>query len=179
MTSHASQAQNKSPKIPTTESDVRAPPTTSPTASGSNSRDDFAFSGLFPGKTYVILEKISSRAITSTGDGLCLEDIEDDSDEWNQNNRWLCVESNGYLALQDVKSGKYMGHDGKQNVCAQATKLGGWECITTRDHPNGGYQLLSPHWLQSLMAIVVAEDGKSLVRRQHGTTLWRFVKVSD
>jgi hypothetical protein len=80
--------------------------------------------------------------------------------------------------LQDPKSGKYIGHDGKCGLRAAATEFHAWECITTRDRPGGVYQLLVPHWLETLRTIVVAEDGQSLVARQHGVTLWRFLRVS-
>ncbi|KAK9775844.1 putative Fascin domain-containing protein [Seiridium cardinale] len=136
---------------------------------------DETFSGLIPGSTYIILERQSLRAITLTKDGLCLKDMQEGQDS---SNRWLCVERSGWLGLQDPKSGKYMGHNGNGSVRAVATDFHAWECITTRDRPGGVYQLLVPHWWETLRTIVVAEDGESLITRQHGETLWRFLKTS-
>jgi hypothetical protein len=137
---------------------------------------DDHFSGLLPGNTYMIMERESLRAITQTEDGLRLHDIHHTQ---ASNNRWLCVEKNGWFGLQEPRSGKYIGHDWKFRVHAAATEFRAWECITTRDHPGGVYQLLVPHWWETLRTVVVAEDGSSLTTRQHGDTRWRFLKVSD
>jgi hypothetical protein len=34
-----------------------------------------------------------------------------------------------------------------------------------------------PHWWETLKTVVVAEDGESLVTREHGDTLWDFIKI--
>ncbi|ETS83493.1 hypothetical protein PFICI_05369 [Pestalotiopsis fici W106-1] len=133
------------------------------------------FCGLLPGNTYMILERESLRAMTLTNEGLRLKHIEEGQ---SLNNRWLCVEKNGWLGLQEPKSGKYIGHDGKSGVRAAANGFHAWEYITTRDRPGGVYQLLVPHWWEALRVIVVAEDGESLITRQHGETLWRFLRTS-
>ncbi|KAI0177685.1 hypothetical protein BJ166DRAFT_507631 [Pestalotiopsis sp. NC0098] len=133
------------------------------------------FGGLLPGHTYMILERESLRAITLTSEGLRLRDVQEGQEDLS--NRWLCVEKNGWLGLQEPKSGKFIGHGGSSALYAKADKFQAWECITTRDRPGGVYQLLVPHWLQ-LKMIVVAEDGEGLITREHGKTLWRFLKTS-
>ncbi|CAM1510701.1 Fc.00g010360.m01.CDS01 [Cosmosporella sp. VM-42] len=128
------------------------------------------------GNTYMILEKTSGRAITLTNHKLGLQDMVEYHDA---HNRWLCVETNGYFGFQDPKTGQYIGHDGNCGMRAMATVFKEWEFMTPRKHPDGGYQLLAPHWWHTLRVVTVAEDGESLVLRQHGTTLWEFVKIPE
>ncbi|KAL6857537.1 hypothetical protein ACO1O0_004975 [Amphichorda felina] len=130
----------------------------------------------WPDNTYIIVEKGTSRAITLTNNGLRLQDT-NGQDEDTHNNRWLCVEKNGYFGLCNPRTGRYLGHDGKSGMRAGATVLDFWELITPRRHPSGGYQLLLPHNSVTLKMVTVAEDGRGLARRQHGQTLWEFIKV--
>jgi hypothetical protein len=148
--------------------------------------DDFSLTGFtelwdgrycavpWPNNTYIIIETASVRAITLTENGLCLQDIEEGQDA---NNRWLCVEKNGYFAFYNPKSGVYMGHDGGNNMRASATALEDWELMTPRRHPDGGYQLLVPHWWHTMTIVTLTEDGKRLVKRPHAQTTWEFIKV--
>ncbi len=129
-----------------------------------------------PGNTYMILERSSGRVITRTKEGLCVQDL---SDGQNSNTRWFCIEKDNYLGFQDPKSGNYIGHDGNFRMRISARDFRGWECLTTRDHPTGGYKLLVPYWSDKLRIIVVDEDGKGLVTREHGDTLWDFIRLSD
>jgi hypothetical protein len=148
------------------------------TSDGSTALDDphDGFSGLLPDKTYMIIETKSLRALTLTQNRLCLKDI--DQGASGLRNRWLCVQENGWMGLQDPESGRYIGHDGRCGMRASATEFRAWEFIVPRDRPGGAYQLLVPYNWQSLRPIVVAEDGESLVMRQHGDTQWRFIRVS-
>lgn len=52
-----------------------------------------------------------------------------------------------------------------------------WELMTVRKHPEGGYELLMPHWWHTLKKVCVVEGSNDVVLRQHITTLWQFVKV--
>lgn len=128
----------------------------------------------WPNNTYIIIEKDSGLAIALKDGKIDLYDFHDRRDI---NIQWLCVERNGYFAFLNTKSGVYMGHNGSGTVQASATTPDAWELIIPRKHPGGGYQLLSPHWWNTLKVIEVAEDRKSLVRRLHGTTVWEFIKV--
>jgi hypothetical protein len=86
---------------------------------------------------------------------------------------------NLYFGFFNPKSGTYLGHNGKRDeIYASAVKFKAWECFTPRSHPDGGYQLLTPYYESTLKMVSVADDGRSLVRRPHGTTLWEFEKVS-
>jgi len=62
---------------------------------------------------------------------------------------------------------------------AAVTKFNAWECVTTRDQPGGGYKLLMPHWWHTLRTVIIAEDEKTLITRDHGDTLWDFIQVSE
>ncbi|CAI0653628.1 unnamed protein product [Colletotrichum noveboracense] len=122
----------------------------------------------WPGNTYRIIEKHTNRAITLVNDLIVIKDIED-----------TAKITNGYFGFQHPPSGRYMGHDGSKTLRAKATELNDWEFFTPRQHPEGGYQLLSPYcmWSQALMVLCVDEGRKTVVRRNHGTTLWEFIKV--
>uniref|UniRef100_L2FR01 Major facilitator superfamily transporter multidrug resistance n=1 Tax=Colletotrichum fructicola (strain Nara gc5) TaxID=1213859 RepID=L2FR01_COLFN len=121
--------------------------------------------------------KHTNRAITLDSGLIVIKDIEDTAKITI--NQWLCVEKNGYFGFQHPSSGRYMGHGGNKSLRAKATELNNWELFTPREHPKGGYQLLSPYcmWSQALMVLCVDEDRKTVVRRNHGTTLWEFMKV--
>lgn len=127
----------------------------------------------WPGHTYMIIEKSSDRAITLENGVLHLGDSKKHP---KADMYWLCIEKNGYFAFQNIRSGKYMGHDGNQGIRALATNVDAWEMITTRAYPGGGHQMLVPHWWHTLRIVSIAEDGESLVTREHGTTSWEFVR---
>jgi hypothetical protein len=128
----------------------------------------------WPEGVYMIKEKASGKAITLVNGSPCLRSTEEEHNEYNY---WLCVKTNGYFGFFNPKTGKYIGHDGQSNIQASADSFLDWEYFTPRQHPNGGYQLLSPFWHHTLMELAVADNGKTLIRREHGTTLWEFVKV--
>ncbi|KAL6352580.1 hypothetical protein LRP88_13045 [Fusarium phalaenopsidis] len=128
----------------------------------------------WPGNTYMIIEKGTDRAITLTSTGLYLQDIEKDP---NANNHWLCVDSHNYIGFFNTKVRVYMGHDGGNGMLASAGVLNDWELMVPRHHPDGGYQLLMPYWSSAMMMVTAEEDGGSVLRTKHGTTLWQFVQV--
>ncbi|KAL7940077.1 hypothetical protein V8C42DRAFT_338644 [Trichoderma barbatum] len=129
----------------------------------------------WPGSVYRVIEKASGQAITLKNGCLCLQTVDDSCDEYSH---WLCVETNGYFGFFNQKANKYLGHNGEWDMQASAVKFLDWEYLTPRMHPAGGYQLLTPFWHHTLREVAVTDDGKRLIRRQHGTTLWTFVKVS-
>ncbi|KAH6609082.1 hypothetical protein Trco_002428 [Trichoderma cornu-damae] len=134
--------------------------------------DDYAVP--WPGSVYIILEKASGQAVTLRDSSLCLRAFKDAGDEYSH---WLCVQANGYFGFFNPKSGKYIGHDGEYGMRATAEKFLDWEYFTPRRHPDGGYQLLTPFWQHTLREVAIADDGEKLIRREHGITLWEFVKV--
>lgn len=130
----------------------------------------------WPSGVYRIFEKGTDSVIALKDHDLCLRDV---AENHNGYDRWLCVDANGYFGFVNTKSGTYLGHNGKKDeIHASAVECKGWECFTPRSHPDGGYQLLTPYYGSTLKMVSVADDGRSLVRRPHGTTLWTFEKVS-
>lgn len=49
--------------------------------------------------------------------------------------------------------------------------------FTPREHPDGGYQLLSPHGGFKLRLLCADWDGKKVAKRSHEITLWEFIGV--
>lgn len=129
----------------------------------------------WPGKTFIIMQKGTTQAITLLDGHLSMQDAIDFIGQ--DSNRWMCVEQNGYFGFYNKSTMTYLGHDNKGNVTASARKLAGWELITPRRHPNGGYQLLSPHWAETLHSFNVAGGTGKLVRVPHGDTIWEFETV--
>ncbi|KAI9898602.1 hypothetical protein N3K66_006962 [Trichothecium roseum] len=126
----------------------------------------------WPGSTYIIIERGTDRAITITEDGICLREVEKEA-----NDRWLCVGRDNYFGFYNEKKGVYMGHDGDYRIQAMASALEAWEMMLPVRHPDGGYQLLMPHWWHTMMIMTIGEDGDNLVRAKHATTSWVFFKV--
>lgn len=129
-----------------------------------------------PGNVYMIVEKVSGKAITLADDTPLLQPVKDNSDGYSY---WKCVEVNNYYGFLNLRSGTYLGHNGFMVMRASADTMQAWEAFTPIWHANGGYQLLTPYWHDSLWAVDVAENGRSLHRRKNGNTLWRFVKVGE
>ncbi|KAJ0154966.1 hypothetical protein CTA2_12957 [Colletotrichum tanaceti] len=135
----------------------------------------------WPGKKFLIVEKQTGKAITLVDGRPVLLDLlaaaAGAGAAHDPSTAWLCVEKQGYFGFQNPTSGRFLGHGGKTAVGAWASELNEWELWTPRQHPEGGYQLLSPLWSHTLMVLCVAEDRIGLCRRTHGTTLWEFVSV--
>ncbi|UKZ76118.1 hypothetical protein TrVFT333_003814 [Trichoderma virens FT-333] len=147
--------------------------------SGSTTSDqtwEYNYAVPWPGGVYRIINKTSDKAITLANGHLCLQETNDPRDEYSH---WLCVEANGYFGFFNQKANKYIGHDGEWGMRAWAERFLDWEYFTPRRHPAGGYQLLSPFYHHTLRELAVANGGKKLIRRDHGITLWEFVKVSE
>ncbi|KKY37897.1 putative major facilitator superfamily transporter multidrug resistance [Diaporthe ampelina] len=128
----------------------------------------------WPENTFHIIEKHSGRAITLAGDQPKLQSLGDTS---HPDTHWLCVKQDGYFGFQNPQTGRYLGHDGGTGIRTWVFHLKGWELWTPREHPEGGYELLSPYYSHTLMVLCVDEDRSTLVRRRHGTTLWEFYRV--
>ncbi|KAI9149880.1 hypothetical protein HJFPF1_09626 [Paramyrothecium foliicola] len=132
-----------------------------------------AYAVPWPGSTYIIVEHGGDAAITVTNQGVRLRDMKDDN---NANNRWQCVEKNGYFGFYNQNTRTYLGHNGKDRI-VQGRVHDRWEYITPRKHPDGGYQLLFPFWEHTLLVLSIDGDGKSLLRTRHGQNRWDFLKV--
>jgi hypothetical protein len=140
--------------------------------------DGHTYTVPWPNTTFIIVEHGTNRAITLTDDGVCLLPIKDGSTKGTNSNRWHCVEKQGYFGFYNPESRVYLGHNGGSNgVVAVARLQKGWELLTPRKHPDGGYQLLFPYYEHTLMMITVANPGGKLVRTHHGETRWDFIKA--
>ncbi|KAG8163040.1 hypothetical protein KVR01_007518 [Diaporthe batatas] len=127
-----------------------------------------------PGSTYHIIEKQSGKAITVMEDDVKLRNL---IFPGLYRSHWQCVWHNGYFGFQNVMTGAYLGHDGRSGIRTTALDVSDWELWTPREHPDGGYELLTPYYWHTLMVLSVQGDESTLVRRRHGTTLWEFVEV--
>jgi hypothetical protein len=129
----------------------------------------------WPGNKYNIFINDTNRAICSNNNGdLYVYDIEQDI---CKQHTWLCVEKNGYFGFVNPQTGRFMGHDIAHKLHSATFQHEAWELMTARKHPEGGYELLMPHWWHTLKKLCVLEGSDDVVLRQHVTTLWQFVKI--
>ncbi|KAL6871696.1 hypothetical protein HDV57DRAFT_270545 [Trichoderma longibrachiatum] len=150
------------------------PETTEPTIVG-EPWDGRRYAVPWPGNKYHIFINDTDRAICANDSGgVYVYDINSDV---HQQYTWLCVEKNGYFGFNNTQTGRYIGHNSHDLLRAEAWNFEAWELMTVRKHPEGGYELLSPHWWHTLKKVTVLAGSDELVLRQHGTTLWQFVKV--
>lgn len=149
-----------------------------PTVVGGETWDGHSFPAvLWPGNVYLIIEKVSGRPIIRDGKGrVALGDVEEGPTA-AASSQWLCVEGNNHIGFQNPQTGCYLGHDNDDRMAATAPFFRDCEYIIARPHPKGGYQLLSQVKLETLKLYAIGGDGKSLVRRMHGTTLFEFKKL--
>ncbi|CAH0058177.1 unnamed protein product [Clonostachys solani] len=147
-----------------------------PTIEGSWNDVDGYYSVPWPGQTFMILEAETRRTIALTEKGIRLKNA---IDVESSDCHFLCVERDGYFGFLNPARGRYIGHDGegKEGMRGTAKKLSWWEYWVVRKHPDGGYCLLVPEG-RSLKLVVVAEDGETLARRDHGITRWNFARLS-
>ncbi|KAK8176876.1 hypothetical protein IWX90DRAFT_377614 [Phyllosticta citrichinensis] len=171
--SRSNQSNKSEAKAPSSTTTITA--VTPPTEPADNNLWSGRGAVPWPSNTFQILEKCSNRAIALAKEGNVV--LKPAASHGDASTHWLCVEKNGYFGFHNPKSGHYLGHDGKNGIKAQAKVLKHWEQLTPREHPEGGYQILFPYWEHTLMVLCVADDGKKLARRDHGTTLWEFVRV--
>ncbi|KAK8013605.1 hypothetical protein PG991_009198 [Apiospora marii] len=159
-------------------------PFDSPTTGGGEFWDGHVFPAVpSPQNTYMIIEKASGCPVIRTADGrISLGGHTTTTTTTNMamdSAQWLCVESNNNFGFQNPQTGCYLGHDGEDIVQAKAEDINEREHIFARPHPKGGYHLLTKCWLHTMKLITIDKDGKSLVRRMHGTTIFYFKKFSE
>ncbi|KAK8009968.1 hypothetical protein PG990_008933 [Apiospora arundinis] len=185
------EAQNKTPQTlpqgaghrpiftPTTSTaDSDGADTYPPTTVGGETWDGHCFAAVpWPGDVFLITEKESGRPITRESGGQVALGNMKGTLTVPAESQWLCVGDNNHIGFQNPKTGCYLGHNDKDRMNALAPQFKDWEYMIARPHPKGGYQLLSQHNLEKLKLYVVDEDGRSLVRRMHGTTLFEFRKL--
>lgn len=129
----------------------------------------------WPGNKYNIFINGTDRAIcTNNSGGLYVYDFYQDH---FQQHTWLCVEKNGYFGFVNSQTGRFMGHNDNNKLHSGAFHHEAWELMTVRKHPEGGYELLMPHWWHTLKKVGVVEGSDDVVLRQHISTAWQFVKV--
>ncbi|KAL2879590.1 hypothetical protein SGCOL_005201 [Colletotrichum sp. CLE4] len=144
---------------------IMTPATTS--LAGDDEKDDQVSDIPWPGKYFYIIDKESGKAITLVDDRPVLMDLQGVRDPATM---WYCVEKQGYFGFLNKSWGKFIGHNSKSDVGAWAGEFNEWESWVPRQHPDGGYQLLSPYWTHTMMQLCVATDRINLCRRSHGPT---------
>ncbi|KAK2603853.1 hypothetical protein QQS21_003977 [Conoideocrella luteorostrata] len=127
----------------------------------------------YPGKVFVIRDRIHSRAITLIDGTLKLMDDSNATGNCN----WACIETDIYFGFCNKASKCYIGHNGRGKVICAAAKHDSHESIIARPHPDGGYELLMSHWGNKLL-VGIAEDGESLIATDQEGVTWDFTVVS-
>ncbi|KAL7817906.1 hypothetical protein V8C44DRAFT_207825 [Trichoderma aethiopicum] len=129
----------------------------------------------WPGSKYHIFLDGTDQVICSHDDGklhLCDADKDD-----LQLHTWVCVEKEGYFGFFNTHTGRFIGHGNDGWMHSTAKNHRGWELITVRRHPEGGYELLMPYWSHTLKKVRVFDGSKTVVLKRYGTTRWQFVKA--
>lgn len=125
------------------------------------------------GETFVIRHRSSGRAIAVDGDGAV------GLTSWNNLGvtdccHWQCIDNDGWFGFKHA--GRYLGHDARRGFQASAKHHKQHEQFYVRQHPDGGYQLMTLHrWAFRYMGI--GDDGQKLVEVTDGGALWDFYKV--
>jgi hypothetical protein len=97
--------------------------------------------------------------------------------------RWDCVEHpEGWFGFRETSSGVYLGRDNCGGFRACATEHKGWEQFDARQHPDGGYQLLSIKWWHRLRMAADMETQRVVELAGSGdeagaAARWDFVQV--
>lgn len=157
-------------------------PTSSSATSVSNetvTEDDWGKSSAVPceGKKYIIREynNNNNQVIAQGQDrSVCLQQLSTTSDN---SVHWLCIEHQGYFTFKNLKSGRYLGHDGGDRIIADALLMNDWELFIPKQLPRGGYHLLSPYYWNALWAVTIDEG--VLCRRvvDSDSSAWDFIEV--
>ncbi len=134
----------------------------------------------WPGRTYMIRNRATDKVLAREYGRLVLKAPADLATcGWH----WTCVEGiGGWLGFQETISGVYLGRDNRGGFRALATQHKDWEFFDARRHPDGGYQLLSLHWLSRMrMAVDMRTQGvvETALSGDDGdvSSLWDFVQV--
>lgn len=130
------------------------------------------------GHTYMIRDVARGRIITLTkGEIHALSNPK--SGDW----KWVCVEKNSLFGFYNSISGRYIGHDDKNNFIAEAKSHRDWESFRLMPHPKGGYFLAVQFFWWHTLKMVVNEgtEGANLIVKYEDQvgewTTWEFVEV--
>ncbi|KAI1261671.1 hypothetical protein F5Y18DRAFT_440317 [Xylariaceae sp. FL1019] len=131
------------------------------------------------GQSYMIIEKRSNGAVTAKEEAVYLETLHEVVG--SPFNTWLLVQRQNYKGFFNETTGRYLGVGsreltGDKQVFAQARYHKKNEFFTIEHKKDEFYQLLMPDGGESLLVVSVA-DKTSLVRRQDGTTVFKFIEV--
>ncbi|PTB44196.1 hypothetical protein M441DRAFT_109085, partial [Trichoderma asperellum CBS 433.97] len=92
---------------------------------------------------------------------------------------WSCVKKDGWYGFRNTVSGAYLGCDREGKMCAKQPYQSTNEYLTIDWAGNGGYIL---HVLENPTSayigrrqVSISEDGKSLVAKIEGGTVWEFI----
>ncbi|KAI1261655.1 hypothetical protein F5Y18DRAFT_440301 [Xylariaceae sp. FL1019] len=132
------------------------------------------------GKSYLIIEKYSGRAITVCNDEVHLSSPHEYT---VQQRTWLLTSTRNYLGFFNEQQKKFISHDGKPLSWGQL-KLGPTQHISEalfsiQHEANEWYRITSPEDCETLLFVTVALDGTHLERRQYGQTFFKFVEVES
>ncbi|KAF7949819.1 uncharacterized protein EAE97_003328 [Botrytis byssoidea] len=96
-----------------------------------------------PNFTYVIRASSSGKFLASNSGIVTLVGPRSGK---NPGIYWKCIEIKGWLHFQNTASGCFLGHNFWDDIVCTASVADGWERVTTRHVPEGGYYLLLTHW---------------------------------
>ncbi|KAH8127206.1 hypothetical protein FP744_10007467 [Trichoderma asperellum] len=92
---------------------------------------------------------------------------------------WRCFKKDGWDGLRNTVSGGYLGLDNPDETCAKQPRQSANEYLTIDRDRNGSYIL---YVIDNAMGVnmvrkqvSISEDGKSLVAKREGGTVWDFI----
>ncbi|THV44777.1 hypothetical protein BGAL_0581g00050 [Botrytis galanthina] len=109
----------------------------------SHGNSDDSSSDPLPNFTYQIRASSSGKFLASNSGVVTLVGPRSGK---NPGIHWKCIEIKGWLHFQNTASGCFLGHNFWDDIVCTASAADGWERVTTRHVPEGGYYLLLTHW---------------------------------
>ncbi|KAI0162044.1 hypothetical protein GGR57DRAFT_452973 [Xylariaceae sp. FL1272] len=134
------------------------------------------YSAPVPGKKYIIIEKESGRAITHSDRGLRLSSPHKYT---TAKKTWLLVETRNYFGFYNEVTDKFIGHEDNCDLCIAEGTHDFRAMFGLQHEENEWYRIMSPNDRETLFFVTAGLDGTSLVRREYGKTLFKFVEVES
>ncbi|KAF3937800.1 hypothetical protein ABW19_dt0205833 [Dactylella cylindrospora] len=128
----------------------------------------------WPGKTYIIQDRKSGNVITLMEGSISLEAPTSKGVEVG-GQQWECIMKEGWLGFKNPVSGRFLGHDSRGYLQADAVEQHSWEEFCVRQHPEGGYVLFLRHY-DGLEHIGLSWGRLAKVGDSSSELLWDFVK---